>query len=748
MPSVSTPVDRRTRTSRPRRPDPAAVPKVWLYGPWTDLLIGCGAWSAPLLLATYSLSLSHAASWSFAFYALALLLNYPHFMATIYRAYHSYDEFSRYRLFTVHTAILLAATGVVAHLWYPLLPWIFTLYICWSPWHYTGQNFGLMMMFARRAGIAPTEQERNALHLSFVASFVMLMLSFNTGVSNDPFVLSLNLPAAWTAPTRALLAAAFVCAGVWSLWSMSRRASWRSLLPVATLVSTQFFWFLLPAVIELITSKDVPQTRYSSGILAVLHSAQYLWVTSFYQQKEAAAHRELSWNRARYWLILVAGGIALFVPGPWIVSRALHVDFAASFLTFTALVSLHHFILDGAIWKLRDSKVAAFLLNKPPASEDVATQASTWRSLAAWFAGPSVAARTLRVSVLLALLLWGGLDRLRYYWAHVDSSSAAVERAIRLNPQDSSAQMRLAQSVQASGDRQGALIAMQRAVQLSPRNRVLQEAYERGLIEAGRTEDAFQFYRQTLAADPNNAAGWLNFGVLAVQRGDSESAVQAWQQALRVDPLQPTAHLYLAAAFEQKGEPAAAATHYRAYLQAVSLHPDDHAQETRTVISALIKVADANYASGKVQEARTGYQKAQEFALRISNRQLQSLALVHLADLDEHSRAPRQAADAYQRALRLDQQLPDTPASASDWFDYGQFLRRQNQPEALAYACFLRAGSLLKSTPGAEQTAVSQALQESAARLGKDTSVVQSQLPEWIEKALQIPASSFPEIAQ
>jgi len=74
--------------------------------------------------------------------------------------------------FTVHAAILLALAGVIAHLWFPLLPWIFTLYICWSPWHYTGQNFGLLMMFARRSGLAPSSAERNAIYFSFVASFL------------------------------------------------------------------------------------------------------------------------------------------------------------------------------------------------------------------------------------------------------------------------------------------------------------------------------------------------------------------------------------------------------------------------------------------------------------------------------------------------------------------------------------------------------------------------------------------------
>ena len=133
-------------------PETALAPKTspWIYGPWIDLLAGCGAWSAPLLLLAFYATTAYSRGWAVAFYFLALLFNYPHFMATVYRAYHTHSEFAKYRIFTVHTALLLALAGVFAHLWYPLLPWIFTLYICWSPWHYTGQNFGLLIMFARR----------------------------------------------------------------------------------------------------------------------------------------------------------------------------------------------------------------------------------------------------------------------------------------------------------------------------------------------------------------------------------------------------------------------------------------------------------------------------------------------------------------------------------------------------------------------------------------------------------------------
>src|SRR5580658_5997798 len=257
----------------------------WVYGPWLDLMIGCGAWTAPLLLLTNSVSSSSTRGWSFAFYALALLFNYPHFMATVYRAYHSYDEFAKYRLFTVQITLLLLVAGLIAHLWYPLLPWIFTLYICWSPWHYTGQNYGLLMMFTRRAGLTPSEGERHALHLAFVASYLMLLFSFHTGPSNDTLILSLGLPAKFTLPVRIMLGLFFLGATGWALSSLARRSSWITLLPSTTLALTQFLWFLLPAIIELLSGREVSQTRYSSGILAVLHSAQYLWITSYYQGK-------------------------------------------------------------------------------------------------------------------------------------------------------------------------------------------------------------------------------------------------------------------------------------------------------------------------------------------------------------------------------------------------------------------------------------------------------------------------------
>jgi len=78
----------------------------WICNPWLDIMVGCGAWSAPLLLLAYFSVASNTLKWSIAFYVLALFFNYPHYMATIYRAYHRSEDFNKYRIFTVHLTLL------------------------------------------------------------------------------------------------------------------------------------------------------------------------------------------------------------------------------------------------------------------------------------------------------------------------------------------------------------------------------------------------------------------------------------------------------------------------------------------------------------------------------------------------------------------------------------------------------------------------------------------------------------------
>jgi hypothetical protein len=103
----------------------------------------------------------------------------------------------------------------------------------------------------------------------------------------------------------------------------------------------------------------------------------------------------------------VVGGIALFIPGPWVISSLFRHDLLDSLVIFAALVNLHHFILDGAVWKLREGRVAALLLGRT--SPEV-----TPTSAARWIGGPTGAARLARWGMVAAMLGVAAADQAQY----------------------------------------------------------------------------------------------------------------------------------------------------------------------------------------------------------------------------------------------------------------------------------------------------------------------------------------------
>lgn len=335
------------------------------------------------------------------------------------------------------------------------------------------------------------------------------------------------------------------------------------------------------------------------------------------------------------------------------------------------------------------------------------------------------------------------MDQLHFYWSSEADSLPALERAAKLNPDDSSVQLRLARAETMAGKRDASLVALQRAASISPESFPLQEAYSRGLIEAGRETEAYAQYQKILGRWPRNTDALVNYGLLAQRQGHGDEAIDSWQRAIDVDPGQANAQIYLAQALDRRGEAQAAARHYRAYLQIVASHRDEHRSEAASVIAALIKVADADTAANHQDEASQGYNAAIQFAEKANNRALESLALVHLADFEEKRQGIVAAAAAYQRALAIDASLSDLVSSGSDWFNYGQFLRRQHQPERLVFASLLRAEEMVKSSPGAELTTIAQARAESEARLGYQAAALRRSSAAVAKEALDLPASSF-----
>lgn len=730
----------------------SAAPRAWIYRPWLDLLVGCGGWSAPLLLVAFWLTPSNNRNWVDAFYLLAIVFNYPHFMATVYRAYHTRADFEKYKIVTLHVTLLVVLTGILLHASPRLLPWVFTLYICWSPWHYTGQNYGLLMMFVRRGGAQVSIAERRWMRAAFVASYLMLLASFETGGSSDPLILSLGLPARFTIPARLVLGAAFAVFTAIAFHRLVRRTSLRAMIAPLTLALTQFLWFVMPTFLELHAAYHIPQTRYSSGILAVMHSAQYVWITSYYQQREARAAGQTNWRMATYFVTLLAGGIALFIPGPWIMSRIFHFDFTTSFLIFTSLVNIHHFILDGAIWKLRDSRIASLLIDRNEKTETkagvAASDASARATVTSVAPKRSLASRVFatpafRVGVVAVLFLWGGMDQIHFALRTDEGSLASLLRAARMDPYDSAVQAEIGVAAGKAGHQDEELAALQQAAEVSPDNAAIQSIFARALIENRRYDDAYRQYRTMLAHFPSDPDALVNYGVLAAQLGHPDEAIDAWEKAADAAPDQPNAHLYLAQVFDQNHEPAAAIPHWQAFLRFAGAHPDDPDARPSERISATIRLADDETSAGGIERPRADYLEAVELAGKAGDARLASVALGHLADLQEKTGDAKSAAQSYQRALTLDEKGGDPSGEASDWFNYGQFLRRHKLPADLVYACLLRAENLLSSVASPDLATVKTARLQIESSLGKQAVASQKNLATLLARAAALPANSF-----
>lgn len=712
----------------------------WIYTPWLDWLVGCGGWSAPLLAATFLFAPGNSKGWAITFYILAVIFNYPHFMATIYRAYHSRAQFEKYKIVTLHVTLLVVLTGVVMHASPGFFPWIFTLYIFWSPWHYTGQNFGLLMMFVRRSGADIQQAERRWLRAAFVASYLMLLASFNTGASNDPLILSLGLPSKFTWPARAILGGAFAIFTFLGLHRLVRIKGARAMAAPLTLAATQFLWFVLPTLIEMRSGGEIPQTRYSSGILAVLHSTQYLWITSYYQRREARAEGITKWKMGAYFVTLVAGGIALFIPGPWLVSILFHYDFSTSFLIFLSLVNIHHFILDGALWKLRDARVSSMLVDRAAQSQTDTTATEIVPT-----ATPSHAAWRLvgRVAIVGVLFLWGGFEEAHFVMRNSEGNLASLERAARINPYDSGTQQRIARTEAHDGRKDAALTAFAKAVDINPTNIALQESYARALIDDGRYDEAYADYQKFLERFPNDVDALVNYGLLAAKFQHPEIAIDSWNKAIELDPNQPNAHLYLARAYDATGSYASAARHWKAYLDSATPQTGNPAAATADTIAGTVQLGDDEAQLNESAAALKSESIALEMAQQANQPKLESLALVHLADAQEKSGDLAGALKSYQRALLLDATAGDPYAQGLDWFNYGQFLRRRGVEDDLVYACLVRADALMSTKPGTELDTVRAIRRQIEAKLGQQAPAAEHNLDALLPRALSLPSASL-----
>ena len=516
----------------------------WIFGPIPDLLIGCGLGYA-LLIAVIPLLPFDVTTFAIVGMYGSLVIGAPHYGATLLRVYRHREDRRKYAFFSVYLS-------AIVWLWFAfglydirLGSAMITLYLTWSPYHYTGQNYGLAVMFLRRRGVPFDLRTKRLLYASFMLSFALAFVSLHRGLGQvsygvgdfkgTPFYfIHFGIPLeVWSMLFTGVLGAYVLVTAV-AFARLLRTSTVVDLIPVASLTVAQALWFTLPYTYSWWTNTSI--SEQGAGWLfvwAILgHSAQYLWITTYY-----AIGRKGGRKRWTYLAATLGAGSAIWTVPALIFSPQLfgtHPYSMGLLLMIAAAVNLQHFILDGAIWKLRDTGVGSILLApaRPESSETAARPLPGWLSPIGW----SLAALLTVLSLYGAAeeQIWKGALQAGDYDAAEDSGKR-LTRILRADPR-----MLIAEGDEAiqAGDREGGLEAYRRSIAFYPTS----QAYLAAAIthiRGGEREIGLEALQASLEIDERNAIAHRVMGAQLLESGQLQPAVRHLEWAALLAPYDP-----------------------------------------------------------------------------------------------------------------------------------------------------------------------------------------------------------------
>lgn len=295
----------------------------------------------------------------------AYVCNYPHYAATYYRAYSGSSEIRTYALTTILAP--LALTAVAAFAFYDrniLAPIFFMAYLITNGYHYAGQSYGIALVYAGKAKVQLSKLQKQIIALPLYLSWIYLVACGQVigglfGIDLTALTMPLSVRAALSI---AVMASILLYLGMNVQLYVNRKEQ----LPVPShlAVIAQLVWFL-----------GGPSNPAYFLFVPFFHCLQYLVITSYFDSKTVGARHPDSVRTTsqylgsryfiRYYGLQMAVGALLFWGLPELFIRVTNTSGNSALfvnaLVFTFL-NLHHFVLDGAIWKLRKPAVRAKLV--------------------------------------------------------------------------------------------------------------------------------------------------------------------------------------------------------------------------------------------------------------------------------------------------------------------------------------------------------------------------------------------------
>jgi tetratricopeptide (TPR) repeat protein len=526
----------------------ASPSRRWLFSALPDLLFGCGLLYAAAFTAQVFFGPAMREWVPYAVFPfLTLALGAPHYGATLIRAYGTAESRRRYAPFSIWLTLFLAIVYVVS-LRSPIFgSWVITLYVAWSPWHYSGQNYGVAMTFLRRRAVALDPVTARLVRGTFVLSFLLtLLVLFGPRPAADYApanfehtvyrLMSLGIPAAVAKWGFLACLALYAACVVGAAARLLRRAPARELLPVAMVVLTQMLWFAAPTAARsfgLLRGVDPlsPENgAYTFMWIAAGHFIQYLWITTYYA---GVAGRR--WGKTAYLTRALLAGALIWV-GPAILFAPnlmgpLPFDLGLGLLT-AAVVNLHHFVLDGAIWKLRDGRIARVLLLADRSGE---TRSASDERLVRWLGPAVLAAGAVCVAVAFVSFWEPAAGHRAEQRGDVKRATLAMERIAWIGRDSPRFHVQLAQLADERGDRAGAQKHLQEGLALYPTLAgwsQMAEWHERGR----QWTEARAAWQEAASLAPDDATIVYRLGLAHQRAGELEQARDTFRRAIELAP--------------------------------------------------------------------------------------------------------------------------------------------------------------------------------------------------------------------
>jgi hypothetical protein len=307
---------------------------------------------------------------------LQALVNWPHFMGAYGLLYRPLSNIKKYPFATLYIPAILLICLVMALVTAPHQVSIWAVnqdiaYAIWLvaafylAWHYTGQAWGMMATFSRLSGLALDQRQRWLLRAGLR---LLLIWHVVWGAQDLPEKWlggwSRYIPELLAVMTWLCVIAFFVGLAIWSRIRM-QSGRWPDRRVLVSWLAV-YMWYgvllFMPAAYIWVQ---------------LSHALQYLAFPMRMQVNQAAASASATLSKNKRLLVWVPAGLRHYF---WLVALGVLIFYVPTILfpvnqtyglsvVLASMVSIHHYFVDGCIWKISHPEVRRALFWHLPAQK-------------------------------------------------------------------------------------------------------------------------------------------------------------------------------------------------------------------------------------------------------------------------------------------------------------------------------------------------------------------------------------------